>query len=206
MNTAVRLKENRASLCGMCALVFLIACDSGQSPSRLAAAEQEAAKLRSDVCGPANVRATGLRGEYFAAQNWGGALLHTRQDLGIDFPNSFDLPALDAASTRPPGSVRWTGWIKPFISGPYRFHLDGHESAKISVAMQNVLSAETAKDTVLNLSAGRYYLITIELPHLNDAHVGILLEWTLPHGIRGAVPRASLFEPTETVQTAQPTR
>ncbi len=207
MKATAKLKANhlRFGWFGLCAAVFLTACDGGQNASQLVAAEQEIAKLRSNTCGPANATADGLLGEYFAAPRWTGQKLHTRLDTSIEFPHSFELPTSSATAAQQPRSVRWTGWIKPLISGRYRFHLD-HSHAKVSVAMQAVVGTQASPSEGLELSAGRFYPVTIELPDLPAKHASIALEWTLPHGIRSLVPRAALFKPTESVETVSPTR
>lgn len=132
-----------------------------------------------------NVVATGLRGEYFAQEDWCGPPLLARTDTAIDFDASLDWPADRQA--QPPRSARWTGWVMPLFTGRYRFHADAVAGARVVVARQTLLGAPGAADSTL-LAAGRLYPIRVELPRLDDSVRSIRLEWTTPQGSRHVVP------------------
>jgi hypothetical protein len=53
---------------------------------------------------------------------------------------------------------------------------------------------------LVEMSAGRFYPVLIELKGLNPAAAQqrVRLEWTAPHGARYLIPRALLHQPTET--------
>ena len=169
------------------------------SPRRVdvsSAAELATASRLADLCSGQNAVGVGLRGEYFSAENWLGPLALTRIDSVIDFDPTLDWPAGRSAS--PPRSVRWAGWVKAPIDGRYRFHFDA-PGARISVAGQSLAEPGAASGVAVNLHAGRFYPISLELPRVAALQKRISLEWTAPHGVRFIVPQAMLHLPTDTV-------
>lgn len=170
--------------------------DSGPAPADRRAQELQVAASRADVCSPRNPSGVGLQGEYFADEGCRGAPLLTRIDPVVDFDAAFDWP-LERAGERP-RSVRWSGWVKPPVSGRYRFHVAGNASARVEVARVNV--ADAGEPAAVVLDAGRFVPVRIELDSLSRAQARVAFEWTAPHGARYVVPRALLHLPTETVQ------
>ena len=164
----------------------------------LAQVELEQAARKVELCSSATAAGVGLRGEYFADAGCRGAALLVRLDAGIDFDAGLDWPA-DRRGPRP-RSVRWTGWVKPAVTGAYRFHT-GSAPARVLVSRQPLAGAGAGAQAQIELAAGRYYPITIELDHVDAAAGRIRLEWTAPHGARFAVPRALLYLPSEGVRT-----
>lgn len=163
----------------------------------LMAAELSRADARADLCTAANAVGVGLRGEYFSEEFMRGSTLLVRVDTVVDF----DMGSLRSPSgqTEPKvASVRWSGWIKPPLSGMYRFHADTPHM-RVMVA-RNVVAGEGAQgDAKLDLAAGRFYPIEVIVTKLGEAGTTVKLEWTAPHGARYLVPRALLHLPTETV-------
>jgi hypothetical protein len=160
----------------------------------LAQAELLRAERRGELCSSNNAVGVGLRGEYFAGAPGVGEPLLVRVDASVDFDHSLDWPT-DRVAQRPQ-SVRWSGWIKPTLTGRYRFHSTAPNSS-LTVARQPLVGPDAAADASVELAAGRYYpieLIVAELP-VNDKR--IRLEWTAPHGARYLIPRPLLFTPTE---------
>jgi hypothetical protein len=182
------------AVAGTAGAALLVRRDGVQAASPaagLAAVEARQAAERAGLCSAANAAGVGLRGEYFAAERCAGAPLLVRLDGAIDFDGSFDLPAGSQARAR---SVRWSGWVKPPLSGRYRFHA-GSPDARIVVARQPLAGPDAAPD--VELSAGRFYPILVEVDRIAAAEARIRLEWTAPHGARFLVPRALLYLPTE---------
>jgi hypothetical protein len=140
--------------------------------------------LDADAGRVCNAVATGLRGEYFAQEDWRGPLL-ARTDPAIDFDASLDWPA--ERQVQRPRSARWTGWVMPLFTGHYRFHADAVAGARVVVARQTLLGEPGAADSAL-LAAGRLYPIRVELPRLDGDVRRIRLEWTTPQGSRHVVP------------------
>jgi len=170
-------------------------------PDDLAAVEARQAAHRAALCSSANVAGVGLRGEYFAAERCAGAPLLVRLDGGIDFDATLDWPAREQAGR--PRSVRWSGWVKPAIAGAYRFHAGAGDAARISVSQQPLAGAGAPADARIELAAGRFYPIVIELDRVASIESRIRLEWTAPHGARFAVPRALLYLPMEGLQPSR---
>ncbi|HEX6707041.1 MAG TPA: PA14 domain-containing protein [Albitalea sp.] len=161
------------------------------SSNHLAEAELEHAAQRAALCSSANVAGVGLRGEYFADEGCRGPALLIRQDATIDFDASLDWPA--ERRDQRPRSVRWTGWVKPPLPGRYRFH-PGTSEAQVQVSRQRVAGPDA--DDGIELAAGRFYPIAIELDRIAPGAADVRLEWTAPHGARFLVPRALLYLPT----------
>ena len=160
----------------------------------LAAVEARLAAARAALCSAGNAAGVGLRGEYFAAERCAGAPLLVRLDMSIDFDASLDWPR-DAAAGRP-RSVRWSGWVKPPLSGRYRFHA-GTADARIVVARHVLAGPDAGAQADVELAAGRFYPIMVEIGRIASPDERIRLEWTAPHGARFLVPRALLYLPTE---------
>ena len=159
----------------------------------LADAELRRADQRSQLCSGSNSAGVGLRGEYFANEEWRGPPVLVRTDGPVDFDSSLDWPG-DRQLGRPL-SARWAGWVRPPISGRYRFHAD-QGAARIVVAKQVLTGPDAPPDANVELAAGRYYPITLEVKRLAPAVGRLRLEWTAPHGARFVVPRALLYMPT----------
>ena len=162
------------------------------APTDLARIEFAHAAQKAALCSAANVAGVGLRGEYFAAERCAGTPLLVRLDAAVDFDASHDWPGAQAERPR---SVRWSGWVKPALGGRYRFH-GGVNEARIVVARQVLAGRDASAQADIELAAGRFYPIGIEIARLSTDTGRIRLEWTAPHGGRFAVPRALLYEPT----------
>jgi len=153
------------------------------------------AEQKGQLCSGANVTGTGLRGDYFDNDRWQGAPALSRLDATLDFDKTLDWPPERGA---PPKSVRWSGWIKPPLTGRYRFHLDW-PGAHISIGREDMLGGNAKPGASVVLSAGRFYPILVEVPHTSGLSRGARLEWTGPHGLRFPLPKSLLFPPTDTV-------
>jgi PA14 domain len=171
------------------------------SMNPLADAELKRAAQRGELCSAANATGTGLRGEYFAHDLSQGAPLLVRVDGTVDFDRDLEWPA--QRSGQRPASARWTGWVKPPISGRYRFHAD-QAGARVTVARQPLVGEGAPDGASIEMSAGRFYPITLEVQHLATMTKRLRLEWTAPHGARFLVPRALLFIPNDTVAVTKP--
>lgn len=189
---------------GILAGVGLSGCDKSPNtgPAGPAAAFAGPSNDRSELCSGANIVGVGLRGEYFAAPHWQGQPLLVRTDVAVDFAGLADLP--NESGQALPASVRWSGWIKAPTSGSYRFHLQPSQ-ARMSISRQDVKAADSvAESEPVEMVAGRFYPIQVEVDELKEGQLPVRLEWTAPHGARYLIPRALLNLPTETV--AVPTR
>ena len=187
---------------GVGALLFLrrdaLTQPAATPESAMAKYELERAAKRGDLCSPSNPIGVGLRGEYFAAENCEGPILLTRTDPVIDFEASLDWPA--QRHNEPPHSVRWSGWVKPPIGGAYRFHCDA-PGARVLVSKIVQAGEGAASDAQVDLAAGRFAPLVVELRRLSSAAGRVRLEWTAPYGARFVIPRPLLHLPSETVGT-----
>lgn len=147
-------------------------------------------------CSNRNSSGVGLKGDYFSQQTLQGELLLSRVDSTVEFEPSREWP-VDRGANRP-RSARWQGWVKAPLSGRYRFH--GEPSAHITVGGLPMAGRAAAPDAFLEMTAGTFYPIQMEVDSLSTTRVR--LEWTAPHGMRYVIPRALLFLPTPTVAGA----
>jgi hypothetical protein len=163
-------------------------------PGSLAAAELRSAAERAELCSAANATGTGLRAEYFARDARRSAPLLVRIDPTVDFDASLEWPSHLAAER--PASAHWAGWVKSPLSGRYRFHCD-QATARVVVARQVLVGEGSAPDATIEMAAGRFYPIGLEVRRLDAIAGRLQLEWTAPFGARYVVPRALLFVPSE---------
>lgn len=163
----------------------------------LSAIETRRADHRAQLCSSANAVGVGLRGEYFAGPGFKGPMLLSRIDTVVDFDSSLDWPA--DRKGRTPRSVRWSGWVKAPLAGRYTLHIQP-AGAVVTVSNRVLTGAAADGPPVIEMAAGRFYPISVELARPLRAGEVARLEWTAPHGARFVIPRQSLFMPTETVQ------
>jgi hypothetical protein len=140
------------------------------------------------LCSNRNAVGVGLRGEYFVRDHWRGEPLLVRTD-GILDSNILQF----SQSIR---SVRWRGWVKASVPGPHRFHFD-HPRSRIIVAGSDFSLHVDSPAQPIDLSAGRFYEIALELPLRNKTDaIPFRLEWTPPHGYRYPIAQTMLYLPT----------
>jgi hypothetical protein len=165
----------------------------------LSEAEQQTAMRRNEICTSANPVGVGLLGEYFSGSLAESSLTTSRIDPVIDFDRTLDLPP-GAKGIAPVKSIRWRGWVKAPLSGPYMFHLS-EDVGRIELSRAIVNPGDRAGGPVkVDLVAGRFYPIVIEVPLASQIKQALRLEWTAPHGARYLIPRALLHTPTETAK------
>jgi PA14 domain len=194
---AMALAIGLSSLLAGCGRNEAVAVSAAPAPG-LTPAEMAQAEQRGQLCTAANATGVGLRGEYFSKAGQAGETLLQRIDATIDFDAAMEWPTELAA--KPPRSVRWSGWVKPPLSGTYRLHVTAPD-AKLVVANRE-FQGPAAQDAAIELAAGRFYPVRIELDVPSSASARMRLEWTAPHGARYVVPRPLLFQPTEAVRTS----
>ena len=158
--------------------------------------EMQRAAARAALCSSSNAKGEGLRGSYFHQVLDQGKPVLVRTDGVIDFDASFDWPGLTPGPR--PVSARWQGWVKPMVSGRYKFHAD-QPTANITVARQLMTGPRAQANASIELVAGRFYPITMEVRRLDRINGRLRLEWTTPYGARFVIPRALLFMPMDRV-------
>lgn len=100
----------------------------------------------------------------------------------------------------------WAGWVRASASGRYEFSLpDG--AGRILVNKQEVFSrsAMSFKPVVIKIEllTNRYYAVTVEMP--NSGNSTLPLQWLRPDGRQETVPKAYLYPPLATTESALPT-
>ncbi|HEU4459264.1 MAG TPA: PA14 domain-containing protein [Methylibium sp.] len=188
-------ERRAATLCALTCATVLAACGPQSKTAVPTPASLEPSSQRAELCSAANVVGVGLQAQYFAEPGWRGEPLLTRTDAAVDFAGSADLP--ESLRATPPRSIRWSGWIKAPTNGVYRFHVQPAQ-ARVLVSRADV-HADAPDAKGLEMVAGRFYPITVEVDGLDAARLPVRLEWTAPHGARYVIPRALLNLPTETV-------
>lgn len=96
--------------------------------------------------------------------------------------------------------MRSSGWIKPPLSGSYRFHAYA-PNMSVLVARKLVAGVGADPDRWVDFAAGRFYPIEITVSQLTTSAKRIRLGWKAPHGARYLTPKALHHLPTETVLT-----
>ncbi len=144
--------------------------------------------------------APGLKGEYFAGENF-GSLMTTRIDAQADFY----WPETTAPAAGVPGdgfSVRWTGRVQPQFSETYRFWLNCDDGARLRINGQLVLDHwNPAPNTYFDLQSapvtlvgGQLYDIVLEFQDFySDAWMQLM--WSSASQPRQLVPASRLFQP-----------
>ncbi|HEY2942590.1 MAG TPA: glycoside hydrolase family 3 C-terminal domain-containing protein, partial [Vicinamibacteria bacterium] len=137
----------------------------------------------------------GLRGEYFRGREPQGTPMLTRVDATVDFRWDRGSPTSDpvARGELPPDralpdddfSVRWTGQLRPPVSGRYELTVTGDDGFRLDVDGRRVIDEWTtasrarAKSVALDLEAGRAYGVRLEYFEASrDAEVR--LGWRMP--------------------------
>jgi hypothetical protein len=88
------------------------------------------------------------------------------------------------------------------MTGPYTLHASA-PGARITISRQRVQSGTPMVNIPIELAAGRFYPVVVEIPNLAalGADGVVKFEWTAPHGMRFVIPRALLYLPSD--QAAQ---
>lgn len=150
--------------------------------------------------------ANGLLGEYYDSREPvnPSALKMRRIDSVIAFNYGYDLTP-DPVIGHENYSVRWTGYIKPQVSGDYTFKTYSDDGVKLFVNDQKLidnwglftLSYEIAENPI-HLEAGQYYPITLEYQQ-GPLYSAVFLFWESNSGVpMSLVPGEVLYITEET--------
>lgn len=103
-----------------------------------------------------------------------------------------------AGSKAPATAVRWCGWVRPSFSGKHRFHSRSRVT-RIEIGRQLVAGPGSAGDFEVDLVAGQLYSILVEVSDLSKLEPDMLLQWTVPGGVRYPIPQSVLYPPVRTI-------
>jgi beta-glucosidase len=112
-------------------------------------------------CQDAACATPGLKVEEFAGLDLAGTPVRTATDAGVVF--GWGRPTRAARQT----SIRWTGYLRPTETGPFKFALTGDGGHRIRVDGQLVVDAwggptDPAAAAPVQLTAGQAYAVTVE--------------------------------------------
>lgn len=147
-----------------------------------------------DGTGRAQRHGRGLRAEYYDDDSFSGYRID-KTDSNIDFAWGDRSP--DPAMHEDYFSGRWTGRIRPQVSGTYSFYLQSDDDSELWLDGRSLTRtsccAESAPATV-TLEAGRFYNLEVDYRELwAGAHLRLL--WSGPGIAKEIVPRHVLFPP-----------
>lgn len=126
----------------------------------------------------------------------------TRVDSSVNFNWGYNYPAIAISANN--FSARWTGYLKPEVSGEYEFSVWTTDQIKFSFQGNELLNYNAygqrrqVRSTKMSLVAGTRYNIRLDLIAA-DGPKQIQLEWTRPDGVTQTLP-ASMLSP-ETAET-----
>ncbi|MFZ4620066.1 MAG: glycoside hydrolase family 3 C-terminal domain-containing protein [Bacteroidota bacterium] len=127
--------------------------------------------------------ANGLLGEYFDNMDLKGEPKLRRVDKNIDFHWGSGKPAEGFGNDK--FSVRWTGRLKPVISGTYEITIAGDDGIRLFVDGKSLITnwsnhAVESRTAKIDLQAGKFYNIKLEF-YEDGGEAVALLGWTKPN-------------------------
>lgn len=154
----------------------------------------------------------GILGEYYdeaELQNY-SALRLRRIDPSVNFNFGYDVP--DPSMEPETFSIRWTGYIKPSVSGNYTFKTYSDDGVRVFIDGDSVINnwghlslAFSVSDTPVYLEAGTYYPITVEYQQL-PLYAGVFLFWQSDSVPMSLIPEANYFVLEETYNSYSTTQ
>jgi hypothetical protein len=141
----------------------------------------------------------GLFGEYFNNITLSGAPVLTRGDRQIN--QNFGGARWDASLPISGFSARWTGRMRPPVTGTYQLHTATDDGARLWIDGNLVIDnwqvqSLTTNTASLPLIGGQDYDLRMEYFNNSGSPMIARLEWTPPGGTRQLIPTARLFPHT----------
>ncbi|NCB42542.1 MAG: hypothetical protein EOM59_07970 [Clostridia bacterium] len=149
----------------------------------------------------------GLLGEYYDSsrldEHGEDSLKVRRIDSNITFNGGYDTPPHTLIELET-FSMRWTGFIRPTVSGSYTFKTYSDDGIKVFVNNTEVIDNwglysldYSVSDTPIYLEAGTYYPITVEYQQM-PLYAACILLWEA-NGVQTSIVPSSVFYVTEEV-------
>ncbi len=146
----------------------------------------------------------GILGEYYdeAELQNSSALRLRRIDPSVNFNFGYDAP--DSSMEPETFSIRWTGYIKPSVSGNYTFKTYSDDGVRVFIDGEKIIDTWgllsldfSIGESPVSLEAGTYYPITVEYQQL-PLYAGVFLFWESDYVPMGLIPEANYFISQET--------
>ncbi len=138
----------------------------------------------------------GLTGSYFNNQTLAGAPTLTRIDGTVNFNWGTGSP--DPSIGVDHFSVRWTGTVRPLVSGNYTFSTTSDDGVRLWVNGNQIINDWTDHGSTVDtsgavaLTAGVAYTIQMEY-YENGGGAIAQLAWTPPGGAMTTIPQAQMY-------------
>lgn len=139
---------------------------------------------------------TGLRAEYYDRPDFKNRKL-TRVDPQLDFDRGSKLGLKDTSVSE--FSARWTGWVRPKVSGAHTFHVVADDKVRLWVDGSLVIdnwrsptSAESSGEFALALKADHKYGLRLEYGG-NLSAAKMKLQWSTPDLEKEIIPKSRLY-------------
>lgn len=135
----------------------------------------------------------GLRGEYFANRSLAGAAAFVRRDTSILFEWAMGSP--DASLPRDSFSIRWTGALRPDVSGEYTLGAATDDGVRLWLDGKLLIDSWYDRGALLDratvpLQAGKSYDLKIEY-YENNGWSYAALVWQLRSGVDPRITEAA---------------
>jgi hypothetical protein len=141
---------------------------------------------------------TGLRAEYFANNSLQDPPALTRIDPSLSIDWEGNAPA--ASVPKDHWSARWTGFLRPALSGEHTIYLKADDAARMWLDGRMIIDKWTAAAYdegvfTLPLVAGQKYPIKVEFRE-DATKASVELTWTTPaHVQKRSIPQNALYPP-----------
>jgi mannan endo-1,4-beta-mannosidase len=100
-------------------------------------------------------------------------------------------------------AIRWTGWIRPLFSETHTFSVKSDDGCRLWIGDKSIVNqwapqSVTEVSGAINLTAGRFYPITLEYFE-DNVDALIQLSWQSPNQAKEIVPTSALFSEEKTL-------
>jgi len=141
----------------------------------------------------------GLLGEYYDESNLSNPSALRMRRIDSSIAHNFGYASPDPVIEPGYFSIRWTGYLKPTVTGDYTFKTYSDDGVIVTIgdttAIDNwgLLSlAYSISDTPIHLEAGTYYPITVDYQQM-PLYAAVFLFWEAEGVPMGLVPEANFF-------------
>lgn len=141
----------------------------------------------------------GLLGEYYDESNLTNPSALRMKRIDSSIAHNFGYAAPDPVIEPGYFSIRWTGYLKPTVTGDYTFKTYSDDGVIVTIGDTTVIDnwgllslAYSISDTPIHLEAGTYYPITVDYQQM-PLYAAVFLFWEAEGVPMGLVPEANFF-------------